>query len=247
MLNRFSAPGQGSPRTVPPSWPVPGNVAPRSPKEDDVDGLLHLGTARPGSYQLAPYEPGVWGRYARDDVVVSAECALRLPAAKPARPVGNPARWRVGRQASSPEPRQTPAESLEWGMFAHFPSEHPAGVAYMVGHCGEGPMTHPWRIRFGLQRQPDARGVATVSLTLAAWAMDTTRPTPDGPVNLVVRVNDSAVLASAFEADSGLGTPIRNGNGGFYLRRDFQFAMSALRAGQNEIVLDIDQLPDPQR
>jgi hypothetical protein len=211
-----------------------------------VDGLLHLRTARPGSYQLSPYEPGVWGRYARDDVVVSAECALHLPPARSDRPTFDPARW-LGRSAPSQSVRRAPVESLEWGMFAHFPQEYPDGVAYLVGKVGDAPMTHPWRIRFDLERQSDAAGVATVSLTFAAWAMDTTRPAPAGPVNLVVRVNDSAVLASAFESDSGLGTALRGGSGGFYLRRDFQFAMSALRTGSNEIVLDIDQLPDPQR
>jgi hypothetical protein len=212
-----------------------------------VDGLLHLGTARPGSYQLSPYEPGIWGRYARDDVVVSGECTLRLPDAQPDRPAASPARWRIGRPRSSRAARPTPAQSLEWGMFAHFPQEYPEGVAYLVGQTGGDPMRHPWRIRFDLERQPAKAGAATVSLTFAAWAMDTARPAPAGPVNLVVRVNDSAVLASAFEPDSGLGTALRSGSGGFYLRRDFQFAMSALRAGPNEIVLDIDQLPDPQR
>jgi hypothetical protein len=215
--------------------------------EDDVDGLLHLRAARPGSYQLSPYEPGVWGRYARDDVVVSGECALHFPDPQPNRQTGSPARWRIGRPTPSQAPQPAPAQSLEWSMFTHFPEDYPDGVAYLAGQVDAGPMAHPWQIRFDLKSKPADAGAATVSLTFAAWAIDTTRPAPVGPVNLVVRVNDSAVLASAFEPDSGLGTALRSGSGGFYLRRDFRFAMSALRAGPNEIVLDIDQLPDPQQ
>ncbi|HLL66890.1 MAG TPA: polysaccharide lyase family protein [Micromonosporaceae bacterium] len=220
--------------------------------EVNVDGSFHLRNVRPGTYRLSVYKPGVWGEYARDDVVVSADCRLRLPEAVWEPPRNGRTVWQIGTPDRTSAEFRRGAEARQWGLVAKFPEDFPDGVAYVVGQSTtedwnyvqhqriDGVLAEPWRIRFDLDRAPRTGSTATLTIALAAWAMDTARPVPPEPSNLTVHVNDTT-LVWTFQPDDARGATYRSSAAGFYLRREFRFDAAALRPGSNEIVLRINE------
>jgi rhamnogalacturonan endolyase len=220
--------------------------------EVNVDGSFHLRDVRPGTYRLSVYKPGVWGEYARDDIVVSADCRLRLPDAVWEPPRNGRTVWQIGRPDRTSAEFRRGQEYRQWGLFAKFSEDFPDGVAYVVGESTDedwnyaqyqrvnGVLAEPWRIMFDLERVPRPGSTATLTIALAAWAMDTARPVPAPPSNLTIGVNDTK-LVWTFQPDDARGATYRSSCGGFYMRREFRFDATALRRGSNEIVLRINE------
>lgn len=101
----------------------------------------------------------------------------------------------------------------------------------------------PWRIRFDLNANPGS--VATLTVALAAWAMDTARPVPNAPSNLTVTLNGTKQVWT-FDPDETRGATYRSGCGGRTFRREFRFDSALLKPAGNEITLRLNENTAPE-
>jgi rhamnogalacturonan endolyase len=101
----------------------------------------------------------------------------------------------------------------------------------------------PWRIRFDLPANPGS--VATLTIALAAWAMDTARPVPDAQNNLTITLNGTKQVWT-FDPDDTRGATYRSGCGGRTFRREFRFDSAILAPYDNEIVLQLNEGTPPE-
>lgn len=218
----------------------------------NADGSFQLPNVRPGRYRLTVYQPRVWGEFVRDDVVVTAGQALRLPDAAWTPRSNGRTLWQIGSPDRTSVEFRRGAESRQWGMESRYPADFPAGVTYTVGTSRavdwnyvqyqklNGRVLPPWRIRFNLAAAPAAGTRATLTIALAAWSLDTARPVPNLPSNLTVGINGNMPVLLTFQPDDARGSIYRSGNSGQYFRREVAFDATMLRAGTNEITLQIN-------
>ncbi|GAB3427180.1 polysaccharide lyase family protein [Flindersiella endophytica] len=101
----------------------------------------------------------------------------------------------------------------------------------------------PWRIRFDLAANPGS--VATLTIAIAAWAMDTARDVPGVPSNLTITLNGDKQVWT-FDPDETRGATYRSGCGGRTFRREFRFDSAILMPAGNEIVLRLNEGTPPQ-
>jgi rhamnogalacturonan endolyase len=218
----------------------------------NVDGSFALPAVRPGTYRLTVYKPGVWGEFVRDDVTVTAGSPLRIPDA-PWTPLSNGRTlWQIGTPDRTSVEFRRGAEFRQWGMQRYYPTDFPTGVVYTVGTSTgvdwnyvqyqkiNGQSAPPWRIRFPLAAAPAAGVTAALTIALAAWSLDTARPVPDVTTNLTIGINGGMPVLWSFAPGDARGSLYRSGAGGQYFRRELRFAGSLLRAGTNEITLQIN-------
>lgn len=217
-----------------------------------ADGSFSIPGVRPGTYRLTVYKAGVWGEFVRDDVVVTGPATLALPAASWVPVTGGRTLWQIGTpDRTSVEFRRGP-EFRQWGVNAAYPTDFPHGVTYTVGtstnadwnyvqyQAINGTPTAPWKIRFDLTAAPPQGTSATLTIALAAWSLDTARPVPDQSGNLTAVVNGGTPMTWTFQPMDARGSLYRSGAGGRAYRREFRFDAAVLRAGTNEITLQIN-------
>jgi rhamnogalacturonan endolyase len=220
-------------------------------------GGFRLGDVRPGTYRLTVYRPGMWDEFVRDDVVVPEGGRVDLGHLH-WRPVQH---GRTVFQLGTPDRTSAEfrrgTEFRQWGTSRFFPADFPGGVVYTVGRSGDhdwnylqfqridGQPVAPWRIRFDLDRPVRPGATATLTIALAAWAMDTARDVPPLPSNLTIGVNDTR-LVWTFEPDDARGATYRSACAGRHYRRAFRFDAGVLRRTGNEIVLAINEDTPPE-
>lgn len=217
-----------------------------------ANGSFSIPRVRPGTYRLTVYRAGVWGEYVRDDVVVAGAGRLALPAAVWVPPSAGRTLWQIGTPDRTAVEFRRGAEFRQWGLESHFATDFPRGVTYTVGTSTNadwnyvqyqaigGTPTAPWKIRFDLPTAPAAGATATLTIALAAWSLDTARPVPDQNGNITVVVNGGTPMAWDFLPGDARGSLYRSGCGGRTFRKEFRFAGTGLRAGTNEITLQLN-------
>jgi len=220
--------------------------------DTNPDGSFTLPNVRPGTYRLTVYQSGVWGVYVRDDVVVTAGQPLRLADAAWVPVTNGRTLWQIGTPDRSSAEFRRGREFRQWGMERTYPRDFPNGVTYTVGtstnadwnyvqyQLVNGAVAPPWRIRFNLETAPPSGSTATLTIALAAWSLDTARPVPAQNTNLTIGVNAGAPMVWPFTPEDARGSLYRSGSSGRVYRREFRFAGSLLRAGMNEITLQIN-------
>lgn len=218
----------------------------------NADGSFQLARVRPGRYRLTVYRPGVWGEFVRDDVVVAAGRALRVADTSWVPVSHGRTLWQIGTPDRRSAEFRNGREFRQWGLESRFPTDFPAGVTYTVGTSTDadwnyvqyqklnGRVLAPWRIRFTLPAAPAAGAVATLTVALAAWSLDTARPAPNVPSSLNIGVNGGTPILWTFQPDDPRGSLYRSGCSGLNFRREFRFDGAQLRAGTNEITLMIN-------
>jgi rhamnogalacturonan endolyase len=223
----------------------------------NVDGSFTMPRVRPGAYRLTVYKPGVWGEYVRDDVTVTAGTAFRIPDSAWTPLSNGRTLWQIGTPDRTSVEFRRGAEFRQWGMERYYRTDFPAGVTYTVGTSTNadwnyvqyqkinGQPTTPWKIRFSLPTAPVGGATATLTIALAAWSLDTARPVPAVTSNLTIGINGNMPVLWTFAPTDARGSLYRSGTGGQYFRRELRFAGSLLRAGTNEITLQINGVGAP--
>ncbi|MEN3611693.1 polysaccharide lyase family protein [Plantactinospora sp. ZYX-F-223] len=220
-------------------------------------GVFRLPDVRPGTYRLTVYRPGTWGEYVRDDVPVPAGGRVDLGELHWEPPRNGRTVFQLGTPDRTSAEFRRGDEFRQWGTARFFKADFPDGVVYTVGRSGDddwnylqfqrvdGEPVPPWRIRFDLDRPVRPGATATLTVALAAWAMDTARDVPPLPSNLTIRVNELR-LVWTFAPDDARGATYRSACGGRHYRREFRFDAGALRRTGNEITLAINEDTPPE-
>jgi rhamnogalacturonan endolyase len=165
--------------------------------------------------------------------------------------------WQIGTPNRTSVEFRRGVEFRQWGTSRFFAADFPDGVVYRIGSSGpadwnyiqfqriDGVVQAPWRILFDVDRPVRPGATVTLTIALAAWAMDTARAIPPEPSNLTIHVNDAAFVWT-FEPDETRGATYRSGCGGRTFRRAFTFDAALLRRTGNEIVLHVNENTAPE-
>ncbi|TDE10442.1 polysaccharide lyase family protein [Jiangella asiatica] len=223
----------------------------------DPGGHFSIDDVRPGTYRLTVYKSGLWGEYVQDDVEVTAGRRLELGQLDWTPRANGQTVFQIGTPNRTSVEFRRGEEFRQWGTSRFFPEDFPDGVVYTVGQSTaddwnyiqfqsvDGVEQEPWRILFDLDEAPRVGAVATLTVALAAWSMDTARDIPPYPNNLTIRVNGEP-LVWTFQPDDTRGATYRSGCGGRTFRREFTFDAGLLRPSGNEIVLRLNEGTPPE-
>lgn len=226
------------------------------------DGTFRLEGVRPGSYRLTVRQDGVWDQYVQDGVEVEGDRHLNVPWHDNAGPGRGPGQEPSGRgrsrqiwQIGSPDGTSVDftggAEARRYDNASHYAALFPDGIEHVVGtdeapwfftqpQLVAGEVAAPWRIVFDLERAPRADERAELTISLAAWSLDSAVPNPDLPSNLTVRCNDAAAQVWEFTGDDARGAIYRSANRARTYRETFVLSADDLRAGENTITLTVN-------
>lgn len=220
-------------------------------------GRFTIDDVRPGTYRLTVYKPGLWGEYVQDDVEVRPGGRVDLGRLDWTPATNGRTVFQIGTPNRTSVEFRRGAQFRQWGTDQFFAQDFPDGVVYTVGQSTDddwnyiqfqtvdGVEQEPWRIRFDLDEAPTPGGVATLTIALAAWSMDTARDIPPYPNNLTIRVNGEPFVWT-FQPDDTRGATYRSGCGGRTFRREFTFDATLLRPAGNEIVLRLNEDTPPE-
>ena len=161
--------------------------------------------------------------------------------------------WQVGIPDRNSTEFRNGLNFRNYGNQLLFPQQFPNGVNYVVGksHAStdwnyvqyqqlNGIPQPDWNIQFQLAKAPKAGRIATLTVALAGWSLQTPTP-PVQPGSLTVIVNGTKLPAWNFPTDATDAASYRSGSSGAYHLKYFQFPEAALlHAGTNTISFRIN-------